>query len=206
MAIPTFPTLVGLTWPVKRGPQWLSIKQEPISGIDTVLQLYTYPRWQWELSFSYLGSGGGNTDWQTLVGFFNKVAGSALPFHFTDAIDNSATGQALGTGNGTQTQFNFVRPLGGFVEPIQDATQSSVTVYNNGTPVSGSAYTFLTDPNWGFTYGIQFNSAPANTHVITADFTYNWPCRFTADLADFDNFMFNFWELKQLTLKQIKTI
>jgi len=206
VTIPTFPTLAGLTWPVQRTPQWNTINQKPVSGKDTRLALWTYPKYQYTLQFSYLGSSGSNTDWQTLMGFYNSVNGSALPFHFNDVNDNSATTQTLGTGNGTTTQFNFVRSLGGFIEPTQDVTQGSVTVYNNGTPVSGSAYTFLTDSNWGFTYGIQFNTAPVSGHAITATFTYNWPCRFDDDKQDFNQFLSNFWELKKCVFSSLKVV
>lgn len=204
MSIPTFPSLIGIEYPVSRSPMWDTLVQKPISGKETRLQLWTAPRYQWSLSFSYLGASGANTDWQTLSGFFNSVAGAALPFHWTDPYDNAVTTQSLGTGDGTTTQFNFIRALGGFIEPVQDVTQSSVTVYNNGT--STSAFTYLTDPNWGLTYGIQFNTAPASGHTITATFTYNWPCRFDKDNADFDNFLFNFWSLKKLTFTSMKVV
>jgi len=204
MTIPTFPTLSGLEYPVKRSPLWSSIPQQAISGVKTVLQLFTYPLYKWSLSFSYLGSAGSNTDWQTLLGFFNSVAGTALPFHFNDPDDNSVANQSLGVGNGTQTQFIFVRALGGFVEPIQDVTQASVTVYNAGTPTV--AFTYLTDPNWGFTYGVQFTVAPVAGHAITATFNYNWPCRFSADSLDFENFLFRFWNLKKVELEGMKVI
>ena len=134
MTIPTFPTLVGLEWPVTKQPYWDTLVQKPISGKETRLQLWNYPRYQYTLSFSVLGSGAQvagttNTDWNTLLGFFNQVGGSALPFHYYDSVDNSITNQALGTGNGTTTQFNFIRTLGGFIEPTQDVTQSSVQVF-----------------------------------------------------------------------------
>lgn len=208
MTIPTFPTLPGEEWPGKRSPVWSNIRQKAVSGVETVVQLYTFPLWQWNKSYSYLGSGGGNTDWQTLVNFFNSLAGGALPFHYEDPDDNSVVAGTLGTGDGTTTKFNFVRSLtvGGFIEPIQDVTQAGVVIYDNGSPVSGSDYAFLTDPNWGFTYGIQFSVAPTSGHAITADFNYRWPCRFTQDTADFENFLTNFWSLKQLNFTSIKVI
>lgn len=209
MTIPVFPTLSGLAYPVKRTAVWSSIKQQAVSGKSTVLALFTYPLWRWELSFSALGSGakflaGTNNDFQTLVGFFNSAAGQALPFHYQDDFDKSVTGQGLGTGDGTTRNFNFVRALGGFVEPTQDVTQSGVVIYDNGTPTV--AYTFLTDANWGFTYGINFNSAPTAGHVITADFNYRWPCQFTQDTTDFTEFLQNFWDCKKLAFESMKVV
>lgn len=207
MTVPAFPTLIGLAYPVLRSPMFSTIPQKAISGKETRLQLWTYPRYKFEASFDYLGSAAGvNTDWQTLLGFWNSVAGSALPFHWNDPDDNAITAQSLGVGNASQTIFNFIRSLGGFVEPIQDVTPGSVTIYLNGVSQSPSSYTLLTDPNWGLTYAVQFNSAPGAGVAVTATFNYNWPCRFEADEAQFSNFMFRFWELKKLSFQSVKVL
>lgn len=205
MTIPTFPSLIGLGFPIVRTPTWRSIKQEAISGKETRLQLWSYPRYKYEIAVDYLGSGsaGQNQDWQTLLGFFNGVAGSALPFHWLDANDNAAAAQGLGTGNGTATQFNFVRALGGFSEPVQDVLSvSQVTVA--GTPTT--AYSLLADPNWGLVYGLQFASAPAAGAAVAASFTYAWPCRFDQDMAQLENFMANFWQLKKISFETMKVL
>jgi len=135
MTIPTFPSLPGLAFPVGRKPMMDTITQKPVSGKETRLQLWTYPRRQFTLSYNVLpaglGTGGinANTDLQTLEGFFNSVAGSALPFHWTDPYDNAVVAASLGTGNASTVSYNFIRPFGGFVEPIQDVTQNTVSVY-----------------------------------------------------------------------------
>ncbi len=173
-----------------------------------MLQLYTFALYKYNLTFSYLGSGTANQDWQTLLSFFRSVAGAALPFHFNDIYDNQVAGQLLGYGDGATRAFNFQRTLGTIAEPTQDVTQSSVTVRVATVAQSPSTYTFLTDPNWGFTYGIEFNSgsAPAASAPVTADFSYNWPCRFDEDSAEFSSFMLNFWELKRLSFTTMKVL
>jgi uncharacterized protein (TIGR02217 family) len=200
VSIPTFPTLQGLAWPVGRNSKWNTINQKPISGKDTRLALWTYQRYNWTLVFNYLSQ----SDWTTLESFFNSVNGSALPFHYNDPNDNSVTGGNLGTGDGTTTQFNFVRALGGNVTPVQDVTQSGVVIKVNGTPTG--AYGFLTDANWGFTYGIQFSAAPASGAVITANFNYNWPCRFDDDELAFSEILSQIWELKKVSLTSMKVV
>lgn len=199
-SIPTFPVLKGLAWPVTRSPVQSTLKQEAISGKQTRLQLYTYGRYKYGLTFSYLGSGTQNQDWQLLMSFFQSVAGAALPFHFNDIYDNQIAGQVLGYGDGATLAFNFQRTLSLITEPTQDVVQSSVTVRVATVAQSSANYTFLTDPNWGCTYGIAFKSgfAPAPSAPVTADFSYNWLCRFDNDTAEFSSFMFNFWELKKL--------
>jgi uncharacterized protein (TIGR02217 family) len=208
MSIATFPTLAGMSWPVARTPMMSTIKQAAISGKETRLQLWTYPRYKYEIALEYLGSFAAvrdwqNQDWQTFLGFWNALGGAALPFHWTDFYDKAVTSQSLGVGDGATTKFNFIRNLGGFVEPVQDVgAVTQVTVA--GTPTTG--YTLLTDPNWGLVYGIQFNTAPASGAALAASFTYNWVCRFDEDTADLSNIMFNFWQLKKITFTTMKVV
>jgi uncharacterized protein (TIGR02217 family) len=207
-AIPTFPALKGLAWPVTRSPVQSTLKQEAISGKQTRLQLYTFGRYKYGLTFSYLGSGAQNQDWQLLTSFFQSVAGAALPFHFNDIYDKQVAGQVLGYGDGSALTFNFQRTLSLVTEPTQDVTQSSVTVRVSTVAQASASYTFLTDPNWGCTYGIAFKPgyAPAANAPVTADFSYNWLCRFDEDTAEFSSFMLNFWELKKLGFTTEKVI
>jgi uncharacterized protein (TIGR02217 family) len=206
--IPTFPTLKGLAWPVGRAPLQSTLKQKAISGKETRLQLYSFGLYKYELTFSYLGSGAQNQDWQLLMSFFQLVAGAALPFHFNDVYDNAIAGQMLGTGDGATRSFNFARTLSLITEPVQDVTQASVTVRVATVAQDSSSYSFLTDPNWGFAYGIEFDAShvPASGAPVTADFSYNWPCRFDDDTAEFSSFMFNFWELKKLSFTTLKAV
>lgn len=209
MSIPNFPALVGLSYPIGAAPTWRTLKQEAISGKEYRIQLWTYPRRKYEIAVSYLGSNASsaqNQDWQALAGFFNAVAGAALPFHWHDPYDDGAFNPgpfSLGEGDGATTGFSFVQPLGGFIEPIQDVTAvSEVTIA--GTPTS--AYTLLTDPNFGLTYGLKFATPPASNAAIAASFTYRWPCRFDADSAEFSNFMYRFWELKKISFETMKVL
>lgn len=209
MAIPpTFPTLKGLSWPVTRTPLQSTIKQEAVSGKQTRLQLYSYGRYRYGLSFDYLGSDAANQDWQLLLSFFQLVAGAALPFHFDDSYDDQVAGQVLSYGDGATRAFNFQRTLSLITEPTQDVTQSSVTIRVATVVQDSATYSFLTDPNWGCTYGIEFASghAPASGAPVTADFSYRWLCRFDEDSAEFSNFMHNFWELRKLTFTTEKVI
>lgn len=206
MSIPALPSLIGLNFPVAYSPSWRTIIQEAISGKDTRIQLFTFPRYKYKVGFSYLGAGANhlaNADWNTLVGFFNSVGGAALPFHWNNPYDNAAANQSLGTGDGTTRAYAFIRSLGGFFEPVQDVTAVS-QVKVNGTPTG--AYTLLTDPNFGLTYGLQFTVAPGLGQPIVASFTYNWCVEFDADLADFENFAFSYWRLKQLAFTTKKVV
>lgn len=132
MTIPTFPTLIGQQLP-QRTSMWSTIKQKAISGRETRVQLYTYPQYHFEVGFDYLGSSAAgyeaNTDYQTMVGFFDELGGAALPFHFTDPTDDAVTAQAMGIGDGNTASFNFCRTMGAFTTLVQDATQAGLQIF-----------------------------------------------------------------------------
>ena len=198
MTIPTFPTLSGITYPVKRTPLWKTIHQEALSGRDTPLPLYTYPRRKFELQYEFLRKDVAKnfTELQTMEGFFNSVNGSFGVFQYNDTDDNSVTDAQFGIGGVGVTTFQLARTFGGFVEPVW-AVATITNIKDNGSVTA--AYTIGTNPGQ-----IIFNSAPAAGHILTWTGTYNWYCRFDDDSNDFEKFMYWLWELKKITFTTIK--
>ena len=71
-------------------------------------------------------------------------------------------------------------------------------VYLNGAPTFG----FLADqPNI-----ITFGAAPSAGTVITADFKFGYACRFTEDVADFEEFMSKLSGVKTLAFQSVRDI
>ena len=174
MTMPTFPSLRGQGFPATRSPLTSTISQKAISGKETRLQLWTYPRYKYEVTFNALPVGeltgfGASADFETMVGFWNSVAGSALPFHYTDPYDNAVTAQLLGTGTGSAVSYNFVRTLGGFVEPVQDVTQSSVYVYVSD--YQGNTL-YLSTPRTNF---VEYSQALATSPWTASNMTVGSP-------------------------------
>ncbi len=145
MSTQIFPSLPGLGWSVKRTPQWKTRVQESISGKETRIADWSFPRWQWELTFEFLRQAGANqqaqsfagqtySEFQLLAGFFNARQGMFDSFLYQDADDNAVTGQQFGTGDGTTTVFQLARAFGGFVEPIL-APNSIANLYLAGAPI-----------------------------------------------------------------------
>jgi uncharacterized protein (TIGR02217 family) len=196
----------GLTWPIKRHPEWRTQIHEATSGKEFRLAYWTYPRWHYEISYNYLKDNpddlyeqNTDTDLRTLEGFFLQMQGSLNPFLFFDPSDNTVQGQIIGTGNATQTQFQMVRTFGGFIEPIQAPFGNpAINVYLNGTLQAATSYSI------GSTGIITFNTAPGSGVVITADFSYNFTCRFEKDMLELENFMFQLWSLKQVEIISVK--
>lgn len=200
MTVPVFPSLIGLGYAVARRPLFKTQHQEAVSGQDNPIELWTYPRWAFELTFNVLRSDAVNLEWQTLAAFFLTQRGSSRVFQFTAPDDKAVTDQLFGTGDGATTAFALTRSLTGtggvtFNEPVFAPTITNVKV--SGTPTG--AYTLGTQ---GL---VTFTAAPANGAPLTWTGTYNWLCRFDDDAADFENFMSTFWRLGKIKFTTIKT-
>ena len=204
MSSQVFPSLAGLGFNVKRSPIWNNIKLTSASGKEYPIAFWSYPRYQWSLTFNFLRSNASLHEFQDLVGFFNNRTGGFDSFLYTDSEDNSVTDQALGVGDGTNLVFPLIASFGGFVAPIL-APNVITNVKVNGSVISSSNYTVS---SWGSANPgvLTFNGgqAPGNGLDVTATFTYYFPVRFDKDTIDFENFMYQLWQLKTLTFTSIK--
>ena len=204
MSTQVFPTLKGLAFDLVRTPIWSNSVEQFVSGKEVRINNgWTYPRYQWDLTFSILRSDATNAELQTLMGFYNSRNGSYDSFLYTDSEDNSVTLQVIGAGDSSTLTFQLVRTFGGFVEPVY-APHTVSAVYVNGVDQVG----FWTVSTWGTaTPGvITFSGghAPVNGTTITATFTYYFPCRFTDDKLAFTNFMYQLFDCKKLSFISIK--
>lgn len=205
MALNSFPALPGLAWSVTKQPAFKTRVQKSVSGRERRAQDQALPIWTWTLPFNFLRDqiAAGYNELRQLMGFHAQQQGAFLPFLYTDPTDNSVVGQLLGTGNASQTAFQLVRTLdpalpgGGYAEPITNPAAVSA-VYLNGVAQAASSY------SWSATTGVvTFTAAPASGAAVTADFSYAFPVRFSDDTADFENFMFQLWRLKQVKLVSV---
>lgn len=203
MSTHVFPSLIGLEWNVTRDPIWSSQIQDALSGAQTALSFWSYPKWAWKISFSYLPSTATQQDMQTLAGFFNIMQGRFDSFLYQDADDSAIVGQALGTGDGTTLTYQLVRAFGGFIEPIL-APHTVSKVYVDGIDQVGH----WTVSNWGTaTPGlITFagGHAPTAGKAVTADFSFYFPVRFDSDQISFTNFMSKMWSNSSIKFTSIK--
>jgi uncharacterized protein (TIGR02217 family) len=205
MSNAVFPALPGQAFPVPKTAVWKTTVQRAISGPTTRIGHYTYPIWQWELSFDILRQRSTYTELTALANFFLNRQGQADTWLFTDPDDCQATGQFLGDGDGTKTAFQLIRSfggVGGFPEPIW-APNTVSAVYVNGVVQAPSSYTVSA---WGSAAPgvITFAAAPAAGAQISVDFTYYFVCVFTADKQTFTKFMANRYKAAKLTFETIK--
>jgi len=212
MSTTVLPSLPGLTWPMRRSPIFNTTKQVNRSGKEVRIANWSTPRYQWLLDFNFIRQGVGGpvgatwTEFSQLEGFFESLKGGWDSFLYTDPDDNNVTGQTIATAVGGSTQnYQLVRTFGGSNTTIYAPNTSlSYAVRDNGvTKTVGTDYTIGT---WGGSNPgqIQFTYIPTAGHLITADFSYYWPCRFDDDQISFDKVMAYYYELKKLSFTSIK--
>jgi uncharacterized protein (TIGR02217 family) len=205
-----FPVLPGLGWSVTKAPRFATRIQRAVSGRELRALDQPYPVWTWTLTYSLLrdhwdargasGPGIGYDELRTLAGFFLQQQGAFLPFLFDDPTDDAVTAQPIGSGNASTTAFQLVRTMGvaaGFAEPVT-APNTVSAIYCDGVLQSPAGYTV--DPDTGL---VTFAAPPPAGQLVTADFTYWFRVRFADDTAEFDNFMYQLWQLKQIRLQSV---
>lgn len=196
MSQAVFPTLPGLQWSIGRAPGFNNKVQRAVSGKELRAAFMQYPLWTFRLSYEFLCAGNAGTELDTLAGFFLARRGSFDSFLFTDNADCSVTDMSFGAGNGSQTQFQLTRAYGAggftFTEPVQNVN----TLTN--VKVAGVTKTPTTDYTVSSTGMVTFTSAPANGAALTFTGTYYFRVRFLQDVADFEQFLKDLWQLKKL--------
>jgi uncharacterized protein (TIGR02217 family) len=201
--IGVLPVLSGQGWSVTKTPTFQTRIQRAVSGRELRALDYPYPLWQFTAVFNLLRDqpAAGYNDLRTLMGFFMACNGAFATFLYDDPTDDNVTGQPIGIGDGSTNVFQLVRSFGGtigFIEPMPAPNVVSA-IYFNGLVQSPAGYSV--DPATGL---VTFAAAPGSGVVIAADFTYYFRCRFVDDSYDFENFMYQLWQLKKLTFISVR--
>jgi uncharacterized protein (TIGR02217 family) len=182
-----FPTAVGFL--ASGGPTFSTGVNEGFSGDEQRNRNWKNTRGVWTIDLKCKPQ----AYFDAVHAFFLVVGGQADAFRFKDHRDFNATGQLLGTGDGTTTVFQLVRNYtsGGrtYVRTIFKPVTSSVLDFE-GNPLpdtvniydNGALQTPITIWTVDYTTGIvSFATPPAAGHIITADFQFHFPVRFTSD-------------------------
>jgi uncharacterized protein (TIGR02217 family) len=192
-----FPVLPGLGWSVSKQPRFATRVQRAVAGRELRALDQPNPIWTWTLTYNLLRDGAGYDELRTLMGFFLQQQGSFQPFLYLDPTDNAVSAQVLGTGDGSAAAFPLVRSMAGFAEPIT-APDQVTGIYFNG--VRQSAADYSVDPATGV---VSFATPPPAGQSISADFTYRFLVRFSDDTAEFENFMYQLWSVRQVKLVSV---
>lgn len=196
MSNAVFPVLKGLTFPAEKTPLWSTKIQQSASGKETRIGFWSYPIWQYSVSYDILRSDSVNAELQTLLAFFNARQGAFDDWLFDDPDDNTAAAEPFGTGDGTTTSFQLSRSLDGIAEPVR-AVNTVSAVTSNGSP----AGSYTVNYNTGV---ITFATAPASGRALAWSGTFYWRCRFMDDQMTASKFMREFWETRSLKFQSVK--
>jgi uncharacterized protein (TIGR02217 family) len=205
MPLPIYPTLPGLTYPVKWTPRFYNMETQTAgSGADIDLALADYPLHDFELQYDFLRDASGLTEFKTLFGFMLSIGGRSGRFLFSNPDDYTVTGQGIGEGDGATTTFTLIRSFGasGFVgiEPIgQVDLLSTFNVYVNGV-LKTLTTDYTVDQSVPGANVIIFTTAPAAAAAITVDMSYYYYCKFPDDAQEFDKIVAQLWQVSKVLL------
>lgn len=185
-----YPVLPGLDITASKVPELKTLIHAAVSGRESRMQVRDYPIWYFTLKYNFLRDQVSFPELTQLGGFYLSMYAAWDNFLFTDQDDNTVTDQAIGTGNGSQTDFQLARPFGAFVEPVFNPN-----VITN-VKVSGSSVSYT---NLGSGV-VRCASPPASSAPVTATFSYYFRCRFKEDKLSFDRFMYQLWQFGKVEL------
>lgn len=203
MTLQVFPSdLPGLEWNVKKAPINSTRILTARSGLEYRSPNWSFPKYRWTLSYSVLRQDrGGLTELQELLGFCLDRQGMYEDFLYSDPTDYSVTGQLLGSGTGSKTDFPLSRTMGTWVDPNLVANTVSKVYVNGVEQVSG--WSVVQTGRFGLDT-IRFASAPSYGQAVSADFTWYFPVRFMQDDPEFSNIFLGLWENKKIQFQSVK--
>jgi len=190
-----YPVLAGLGWSVSKTPQWSTKIQIATSGKELRSAWYSTPKYNFKLTYELLRAGASFLELQNLLGFFNSRQGSFDSFLFDDVTDDSVTSQLFGTADGVTSTYQLVRTIGSNVEPTMNIN-TIASIYDGASliPQGAGAGKYTVD-----SYGnVTFGTTPSSGHLLTWTGTYYYRCRFLKDENEFQNFMYQLWNSKQV--------
>lgn len=158
------------------------------------------------------GSGIRNlADLAEVVAFFEARRGKLVGFRFRDPFDwhSGAFGAApsafdvtLGTGDGTRTRFDLVKPYGTgsetYLRPIAKAVPGSLLVAVGTNPIAmGFRLAEAGD-------AVVFDAPPPNGALVQAGFAFDVPVRFDMDQISVSVTAFDAGEIPSIPLVEIR--
>lgn len=225
MSNAVFPNLPGLMWGTTLGELFDTIVYPSAApGYETTISKGPDPTFHFKLQYEFLRNQPSLDELSTLRAFFRARRGAFDSFLLDlssltkNSADASITGQVL-----TVDANNYaplVRAVTGTLETIYEVNAFTAVKANgvavvfeahNAAPTLSNHYSYW-DASPTRTYGgasypgvvLQFHDTPAAP--VTADFSWYYRVRFEKDAADFDAFMFELYELQEISLVTTRTL
>lgn len=185
-----FPPFRGITWPVTKTTEWVTVTQNAVSGKEIRASTASTPLFRFGLTFSFLTK----SDYERILQFYHRVRGAKQPFLFLDKTDCRAVDQNIATGDDATKDFQLYKNMDTLKYPVK--TPISI----DSVKVAGieTEYTLLPDGV------VQFDLAPKLNQIISASFSYYYKVRFSVGEMEYEKFTYDLWELKTLELITVK--
>lgn len=208
MSDAVFPTLAGLTFPVRKTPIYSTTIKTSVSHRELRRANMAAPVWGIGLVFEFLRDQATYDDLKTLMGFFLARKGAFDSFLFNDPDDNTVVNEQIGVGDGVTTSFQLTRTYGGVTEAVANVNLATLIAPTPMWSVSDAMPMWSvsdTMPMWSsYTLSpsglLTFNVPPAAGVPVIWTGNFYYRCRFMVDQADFSKFMDKLWELKKCDL------
>jgi uncharacterized protein (TIGR02217 family) len=197
-----FPTnILGIKLESTRTPEWNTGYQRTMTAKVSSLAYMQYPIIHWDLNYELIDRTRPLDELIQIESLFKTKQGSGDTFLYLDPAFNAVAAERFGTGDGAKRAFQLIATYAvaggpGAPEAIQQL-QTAPALFDNGVPISTSAYTV------GATGIITFTSAPAAGHALTWTGSFFYLAMFETDDLSPDAFLSNFWELQSLKLKSV---
>lgn len=194
--LPVLPYLPGQDVTVAKAPKWSTQVIRSASGRERRTSYWSYPLWQFQLSYGVIRHRPTNDELAVLWEFFNAAQGQFGSFLFVDPTDcqiPAAAPQVFGGGDGATTSFQLTRSINSFVEPVYAVY--APTILSNGVAVGASLV-----PN-----GVaQFPAAPASGQTLSWYGYFYFGCRFLQDDLGFEQIVSQLWSGRGLKFTSLR--
>jgi uncharacterized protein (TIGR02217 family) len=177
------------------GPTYYNVIQEAISGVEQRVKVWAKCRGRWECSYPILDRDDSTGDFRAVIALFRAHFGSLYPFPFKDWTDYELTNENIGTGDGSETEFQITKTydpsqilLGTpgsrtYVREIY-LPRSGLVVKVNGVTKTLTTGSPAADYSISSTGLITFTSPPTNGHAITVTGEFDVPVRFDIEQGE----------------------
>lgn len=180
------------------GPEFATTIVTMASGYEQRNINWQAARGRWDVASGLKNQ----TQLDTLLAFFRGRKGRAHGFRFKDWSDFRATGQLIGTGDGTNKTFqlvkNYASGAGSESRIIKKPVSGTTKIYLNGVQLTSG---------WSISSStgiVTINTAPSNGVPVTADFEFDVPVRFDTDRMAVTIEFFNLHQWSGIPIVEIR--
>jgi hypothetical protein len=191
-------------FPVIRRPNFATREAASATGRRWRSAQRQYPTWKYTMPFEVLPTGGqyqgaSGAALQYVAGFYVDQQGKFAEFLFQDIYtpDYQVAGGLIGYGDGATLSFPFVRAWRNTYEPVGWVNAADVSGVKLAGVSQASGWS-VTSPNL-----LTFATPPAAGAAIAASFNFYWRCTFSDDSIEFEEFMADLFDLKELNFETL---